>query len=153
MRNQRTPLSAEKALEMMENLCARAEYSSGEIRDRLYRKGLPQSQITQIVERLCRNRFIDDARFARAFVHEKVTYSGWGRAKIVASLIQKRLDRDIINQALEEIDQEVYQANLKRILDAKLRTFDDPDAYESRAKAFRHAAGRGYEPDLISKFL
>ncbi len=153
MKAARRPLTPEQALDRMEALCARAEYSSGEIREKLYGKGLTPAQIDEIIESLVRRRFIDDARFAAVFVRDKVAYSGWGRMKISAALYQKRVARDIIAAALDEIDMDVYTERLRSLIRAKLSTFSDPTSYDSRAKAFRHAASRGFESDLIARYL
>lgn len=95
---------------------------------------------------LCRARFVDDERFARAYVLEKVRVSRWGRVKIRLGLVAKRIDRDIIEVALEEeIDSREYEGNLIEILRAKMRTIDDPDSYEGKTRLFRHGVMRGYE--------
>lgn len=150
---QKKPISLEAATVRAENLCARAEYSTGEIRERLRRWGLPAADSERLISSLIARRFIDDGRFARAFVREKVEFARWGRCKIAAALYQKGIPSSLTNEALAEIDEEKYMQNLADLLSAKRRSLPDPDTYESRARLFRHAATRGYEPTAISKAL
>ncbi|MDE5959059.1 MAG: RecX family transcriptional regulator, partial [Muribaculaceae bacterium] len=82
-------------------------------------------------------------------------YSRWGRLKISQALRLKRVDREYIDEALdEEIDQQVYEANLLALLRAKLRQLpDSDDEYAICGKLMRFAAGRGFEPSLIMRVV
>ncbi len=146
-------LSVEEALMRSEELCARAEHCSGEIREKLYRWGVAAGEHDRIIDSLIDRRFVDDERFARAYARDKMEFGGWGRRKIAAALYQKRVDRQIISEALEELDQDKYIAKLKAIIDVKRRSMSEPDTYESRTRLFRHAASRGFEPELIAGVL
>lgn len=147
------PITPEAALIKAEELCARAEHSSGEINDKLIKWGIIPNEAAKIIERLRTTRFIDDARFARAYARDKVEYSHWGKRKISLGLWQKRIARDIITEALDEIDQQRYEAALLTTIRSKARSLPDADSYEGRTKIFRHAVSRGFEPDLVARFL
>lgn len=149
-------ISAEAALEWAEDLCSRAEYSSGEIRGRLLRKGLSAADADRIVDLLVDLRFIDDARFARAFIRDKVSFARWGRKKIVAALYQKRVTRGIIEECMEEIDGDEYMKRLVEVIESKLRSMslDIEDLqYDDKVKIYRFAASRGFESSSISRAL
>lgn len=133
-----------------EELCARAEHSSGEIRQKLYRWGVGEDDRDAIIESLERRRFVDDARFAAAFVRDRVEYAGWGRHKIALALYQKRVDRDIIDAALDEVDMEHYRERLQELMERKCRSMAAPESYESRTKLYRWAVSRGFEPELVA---
>ncbi len=149
----RKPVSPENALRRLEELCARSEQCTGESRKKLYNWGIAANDAEQIVKSLIGRRFIDDRRFCHAFVRDKLMFSHWGKRKIKLSLIQKRVGKDIIDEALEQIDESTYYDILKKIVLAKARTINDADTYEGRTKLFRFAASRGFEPDLISKVI
>lgn len=150
---QRRPITAEVAYTRLEALCNRAEHSSGELRKRLRTWGIAPSVAERIIERLQANRLLDDARFARMFVREKIEYCGWGRRKIAVALYTKGVDRDTAAEALDDIDLESYDRHLLSIVGRKLRSLPEPNSYESRTKAFRFAVGRGFEPDRVIKAL
>ena len=147
------PLTPDAAQVRAEELCARADYSSGEIRERLIRWGIYPDEADRIVERMIDSRFIDDERFAHAFARDKIEYSRWGKRKVALSLYQKRVDRDIINDVLDEIDEEKYEAVLAAVLATKRRSIEEPDTSEGRTKLFRHAVSRRFEPDLVAKII
>lgn len=149
-------MTAEAARVWAEELCSRAEYAGGEIRERLIRKGLAPNVADRIVDALVETRFIDDRRFARAFVRDKVRYSHWGKRKVMLALYQKRVDRDIIDDALSEIDEEEYIGGLATLLRSKLRSIGDGDdtlSYETKTKLYRFAASRGFESSAISRAI
>lgn len=147
------PLTPDAARIRAEELCARADYSAGEIRERLIRWGIFPSDADRIVDALIDTRFIDDERFARAFVRDKIEFARWGKRKIALALYHKRVARDIINETLDDYDEASYLAALDAVLASKRRTIAEPDTYEGRTKLFRHAASRGFEPDLIAAAL
>ena len=147
------PLSADAALDYARDLCARAEYAPYEVRQRLFRRGLPTADIDKIIDLLIDERYLDEERFARAFSHSKVEYAGWGRRKIAAALAQKRIPAAIITDALASIDPKIYIARLQAVIAAARRRDPEPDTYQGRTRIFRHAASRGFEPDIIARFL
>ena len=107
----------------------------------------------RILASLVKRRFIDDSRFAAAYVRDKLEYGGWGRRKIALGLYQKRVARDIIAAALADIDPDAYAARLADLLARKRRTIAEPDTYDGRTRLFRWAASRGFEPDLVASAI
>lgn len=147
-------LTPQEAYSKLVDLCSAGEYSTGEALERLRGWGLTGAPAFNIVQRLVNGRFIDDERFARAFVRSKVNYSAWGRVKIRSALIQKGIERELIDVALEEeIDLDVYYSNLASALRSKARLMPRELDADCKAKLLRFAAGRGYEPGLVMEML
>lgn len=96
---------------------------------------------------------MSDERFARSFVRDKYRLSMWGRRKIVNELMTKRVDAAYIRQALDEIEEDSYTENARRIIKAKMRSIKDVNTYDGRTKLFRYAVGRGYEPSLVASII
>ena len=107
---------------------------------------LPQQQVELIVRSLLDERFIDDERYARAFVRDKYRFNGWGRAKITAALRTKGIEAAVIDEALGEIDDEEYEKVMTQALAAKVRTLAGREPRAARDALVRFAASRGYEP-------
>lgn len=147
------PISAATALNRLEALCSRSEQCTGEARKKLTAWGINHNDAEKIVASLIQRRFIDDHRFCRAFVRDKIMFAHWGRRKITLSLIQKRVDRNIIAEAINEIDETEYLAILKKIVLAKAKTIEDAETYDGRTCIFRFAVSRGFEPALVSKVI
>lgn len=149
----RRQISPEAALERAEALCARAEYSEAEILKKLASWGVAQSKAGEIVSALVDCGFIDDRRFAIAFVNDKVELARWGRRKISAGLYQKGISRDIIDEAIDYIDEATYRRNLLELIKSKGGTLDDPGSYEGKTKILRFMMSRGFESGAVIKIL
>lgn len=144
-------MSAEAALERLEAQCAMSEYCTHEVKEKLYRWGVPSSAHAGILGRLVAGRFVDDRRFARAYVRDKSVYGKWGRRKIAMGLMAKHIERDISDEAMDEIDEDRYYDNLCSILRAKMRTVKAESDYELRMKLYQRGAQSGYESSLVSR--
>lgn len=119
----------------------------------LERHGAEKPDIESIINNLVKEGFIDESRYARAFVHDKVRFAKWGRVKIAQALWQKRIPQDITDAALESIEDDEYLAALKDVVKAKFRTVKGATEYERKMKTMRSVCSRGYEPALVRKLL
>ena len=144
------PLDPARALVRAEELCARAEHSTGEISRKLYQWGVASDEADRIIDSLTGRRFLDDRRFAAAYVRDKLEYGGWGRRKIALGLYQKRVARDIAADALAAVDEDAYARRLADLLARKRRTIAEPDTYDGRTRLYRWAVMRGFEPALVA---
>ena len=138
---ERTELSKAEWLDKAEGYCARSEHCAADVRRKLYEWGVPADFSDEIVEKLYARDFLNDARFCRAYVHDKVEYQSWGRMKIQAGLRALSLPEKDIREALEGIDETVYRKNL-RILIASRRG-------DSEEKRMRFLLQRGFSFDEI----
>ena len=94
MKEDKKEISEQSALQRLAALCSRGEHSSGEMLEKMRRWGLSEEAQARIMERLLRDRYVDDERFAHAFVNDKVKYNKWGRRKIEQALWQKGVDEE-----------------------------------------------------------
>lgn len=145
------PYSAEQAYSKIASACVAKELCSYDIARKLKQWGVDNTQQLEVIERLKSEKFQDDARYVRAYVHDKVMFERWGRQKIRQSLAMKNLTGSVVNEALENIDQELYMDNLKNLLQQKRRSLTDDDEYQQAVKMMRYAAGRGYTFDEIKQ--
>ena len=137
-------------LSRMMRLCARSEHCCADIRHKL--AGLTPDEREEVLGTLCREGYLDDARFARAFARDKSSLQGWGNLKISVALQQKGISPEAVAAALEEIDTNAAASRLEQLLRTKwtaLRGETDPRKRE--AKLLRYALGRGYSYDQIRK--
>ncbi len=147
------PVSEKEAIVRLEALCARSEHCESELADKLRRWAIDPATAIQIIESLRKRRFVDNRRFAVSYVRDKYRFARWGVRKITIGLRAKRISREIIDEALGEIDREEYTDGLRHILRHKASTMPDADTFDGRTRLFRFAAARGFEPDLIAKIL
>lgn len=148
------PLTPNEAYVRLGALCARSEQCAADVLRRCRAWGLNAAQAAALVERLRRERYLDEARYCRAFVHDKALIEGWGPQKIIYTLAAKNLPRAQITGALAEIDPDVFARNLNAALAHKLRTLPPAlpaDARYRRLMAF--ATGRGFGAEAAAVWI
>lgn len=132
-----------KLLSRLERLCARAEYCSSDIRRKALKALEGDAEAAErVVAALVRDRYVDDRRYAGAFVREKSALQGWGEAKLRFMLAGKGIDREVIADALTEIDADKAAARLDKLIAAKARTLEGDPAI--RLKLLKFGLSRGY---------
>lgn len=147
-------MTFDQALSRASALCAQSEKCVSEIRDKLIGWGIMGDDLDRLLETLIAQGFIDEARYAQAFVNDKFRFQHWGRVKIRFSLRSREIDDALISQALEEkIDDDAYQEACDAVVADKLRGLKQPLSQADRARIFRFAAQRGFEAGCISRSL
>lgn len=150
-------------------LCAAAEYCILDMRRKMSRWLLvpdgsksvdtnadesdQQALADAVIVRLVKEGFIDERRYAHAFVRDKFRYNRWGSTRISQELRMRRIDSSIISEALEEIDEDDCLATLRQLIDRKRPSVKGRSDYEIRGKLIRFALGRGYSMDDILKVM
>lgn len=152
-RCERRTKTAAEALQSLMRLCARAEKSSGDALRLMHTWGVPERERQGVLERLVAQRFIDDRRYAEAYVREKTGLSGWGARKIATHLRQKGVDNTIITATLATLDVDDTRRHLKERLERKLRTIKATTEYDLRGKLLRHALSAGYGYDIAKDVI
>ena len=140
--------TAEQALLSLMRMCARSERSSGDALRLMKRWGVADDAARKVLSKLQADRFIDDARYAEAFVRDKLNLSGWGAYKIKTALRSKGVSKEIIDEVVAPmIDNTDMAERLEEIMRRRMRTLKYSSAYDAKTKLIRFAASRGYELD------
>ena len=147
-------LTPAEALARAAALCDKCEQCSPDIIRKLAAWGISASDTAKIIERLRQTRYLDDMRFARAYAHDKMAYSGWGRNKILQGLWAKRLGREYIEASCDGLDEEEYNDIARRVIRSKVRSLPEGlSTYENRMKVMRFGVQRGFEARLVSQII
>lgn len=147
------PITEQQALLKLTALCASSEHCSQEMEDKMKRWELPEDAIARNMEFLIKHQFVDDARFARFFINDKVKYNKWGRRKVEQALWMKHIPKELSDPVFEEMEDEVYLETLRPMLQNKYKTIKAKNDYERSMKLIRFALGRGYSMDIIRKCI
>ena len=145
--------SPEEALAALMALCARAEHSQGEMLQKMRQWQISEQDQAAIMQRLIDQHFVDDQRFARAFVKDKRLYAKWGPRKIDQALRTKGIDQDTRRDALDEISGEQWLETLQPLLDAKRRQTHADNQWELNGKLVRYALSRGFTYPIIRQCI
>ncbi|MBR1652711.1 MAG: RecX family transcriptional regulator [Alloprevotella sp.] len=146
-------LTAESLYAWAAGRCSRSEYCRNEMERKMREKGADAALARTTVQRLVDEGYVDDARFARAFVHDRTLYERWGRQKTRQALLMRGLNSSDIDNALHTIDEEQYVQTLRTLLEAKARTLRAESPYLLRQKLLRFATSRGFETHLVMENL
>ena len=138
---------------LAERYCSGAEHCCLEVRAMLERHKAESGDIDRIIKHLITEGYIDESRYSRAFVHDKVRFAKWGRAKIAQALWQKRIPQGIADEALASIDEDEYMAALKDVVQSRYRQTKGATEYERKMKTMKTVCSRGYEPALVRKVM
>lgn len=134
-------------------LCAQAEHCQQKMRDKMKRWEMAPEVQERVIARLIKERYIDDERYARAFVKDKIRYNKWGRRKVQQGLWMKRIDDSIQQRVLNEVDDAEYLTVLKPLLEQKAKSIKAESDYERNRKLVRFALARGFTFDIIRQCL
>lgn len=134
-------------------LCAKAEHCQYEMLQKMGHWELSEEAKARVMQRLLKERYIDDERYAHAFVKDKIHYNKWGRRKVEQALWQKHIDEDIRKRVLDEVDDDEYLNILRPLLKQKRKSIKANSDYELNQKLMRFALGRGFTFDIIRQCL
>lgn len=138
-----------EAKSKLEALCAYQERCSQELERKMRTWGLDQEDRDALLADLISNNFLNEERYAEAYVSGKVNIKRWGKTKIRQHLKQKAISDYSIKKAIERIEDEVYFGNLRRLTEHKYNTLKGPDDYNKKVKLYRYLSGKGYETEYV----
>ena len=142
----------QKVADRMRALCSRREYCRKDVMKKVMTAlDGDVAKAEEVVAKLVEERYVDDLRYATAFARDKASITGWGEAKIRYMLSSKGIDRELIAQALDEVDDKRAETRLEKLMENKVRSLkDDP---QRRLKLLRFGLGRGYSYDQVTEMI
>lgn len=147
------PMPASKALLQLSALCAASEQCEADLRTKMRRWMVSEPDADSVISQLRDQHFISDERYARAFVHDKFAFNGWGPRKIAFQLAQKGIGKATIQAVLAETPAEAWAQKLEELLRAKAREVANRPPQLARAALLRFAASRGFDADVTYRTL
>jgi len=132
--------------------------SEREIRQNLSKHEIPDDVIEETLERLRRNGFANDKKFASAWVENRNTFRPRGRRALAMELRQKGIEDTTIEFALEDLDEDAlaYEAGLKKarkLKGAALSSSKGLEWSEFRKKMSDFLARRGFSYSVIAPIV
>jgi regulatory protein len=145
--------TALQALAKAQDWCAYQERCQQEVRDKLYSYGLHQADVENLISKLISDNYINEERFAKAYVGGKFRIKKWGKNKIKAGLRARKISEYCMKIAFKEIDETEYIKTLKKLLESKAKLLKEKNAVRKKYKLLSYAASKGYEQSLIMEIL
>ncbi|MCG6188645.1 regulatory protein RecX [Maribellus maritimus] len=151
MSNEET--NKKQVISNMAALCSRSEQCSPDIYKKIIAAGLTDEEAVEILNYLKQEKYIDDERYVNAYVAEKFKINKWGRIKMKYYLRMKGLPDDVIQNGLESIDEKKYIDLLLKTMKEKARKIKNKSKFEKMGQIIRYTQSRGFEPELIHRYM
>ena len=133
--------------------CSLAERCLFDVKKKIKPANLSDEEEKRIFDKLLKEKFIDEKRFSRCFVHDKFKLNRWGRIKIIYELRLRGIKQSDYQEAIEAIDEDEYSAVLKELIVKQKRSVKGRSPQDVYQKLYRYASARGFEPALITGIL
>jgi regulatory protein len=141
-------LNYRQALTKAMALCSQSERCRFDIITKLRQWELSEEEIAEAVDYLVKEHFLDEERFVRFYVNDKLRFNKWGKVKLTYLLRQKQIPEDIIREALSQINDELYIKTLRNLLISKVKSVKGASGYERKGKLAVFAQSHGFEAEL-----
>ena len=129
----------------LERYCAYEDRCSYQIQKKLSDSLLSEKEKETIIIGLLQDKFLDDTRFAYAYVSGKSRIKKWGAYKIRKGLLFYQIEKTIIEKAMKELDSTEYLKNLKDLMERKMALLHAvKNPYEKKVKIIRFLTSKGY---------
>ena len=145
--------SESEMLNTMARFCSLSERCLSDVRQKIKAEGLSEDAEKRIIDRLIKEKFVDEERFCRSFVNDKFKFNHWGRIKICYELKKRNIRPDLYNDAIYSIDETEYISVLTGMLKAKARTVKGHSSQDVFQKLCRYASAKGFEMPVIINTL
>jgi regulatory protein len=129
------------------HFCDYQERCVHEVHEKLLSMEAEKADISAIIKILEAENLLNEGRYARAFAKGKLRSNKWGKNKIKAALQIKRIKPELIQKALEEIDEGEYLEILNQIIENK--QVKAPNERMEKAKKAQYAIQKGFESGLV----
>ena len=136
-----------------ESYCAYQERSQQEVRNKLYDWGLWPNEVEEVISELIGNNFLNEERFAKAYVSGKFNIKHWGKIKIKQGLKLKKITDKMILSALNTIDYDDYLKTILHTAEKKLPLISEKEPYKRKYKLITYLMSKGFENHLILEVL
>lgn len=145
----------EKYLTSAYRFLARRPRSEKEVRDNLIKKRATPEIIEVIIESLKKQRFLNDTEFARWWIRQRRTFSQRGKHLLRLELIQKGINKDIIETVLSEsVEEEASDLEQARqLLSKKIKKYQGVEKEEIYRKLGGFLARKGFSWDTIKRVI
>ncbi len=137
-----------QALTKAMGMCSQSERCRFDIIVKLRQWELTDEEISDALDYLVKERFLDEERFVRFYVNDKLRFNKWGKVKLSFMLRQKKIPEELIKAALSQVENEFYEKILNDLLSSKVKSVKGASGYERKAKLAVFAQSHGFEAEL-----
>jgi regulatory protein len=139
----------EEAKKKLEHYCAYQERCYKEVTQKLMQMQMIPEARDHIIVHLLEHNFLNEERYAKAFVSGKFNMKKWGKQRLILELKQKDISNYNIDSALKIIDEVDYFRAFNQLAEKKLESIKEPDKFKKKKKLIDYLLYRGWETHLV----
>lgn len=137
----------------IEHYCAYQERCHEEVITKLKSLKLADDQIDEYIVHLIEHNYLNEERFACAFVRGKHNIKKWGKIRLTNELKSRKISKFIIDKALKEITIEDYTNNFNMLAEKEWEAIKESNSQKKKRKFCDYLLRKGYESNLIFEKL
>lgn len=150
MQEKKAIITTFQALEKLRKYCAYSERSHFDVRSKLKQWNIDEIASESIISSLIEERFLNEERYAEAYVQGKIRINHWGKNKIKQGLRQHKISEPCIKRAFAKIDFDEYIEILIKEGLKKLK-LSKGNNLQKQQKTIQFLISKGFEFDLIKE--
>ena len=143
----------QEILNSLYRYCSGSEKCRSDIELFLYKFDLGKNELAEAIKHIEDNNFINETRYAEAFVNDKLKFNKWGRIKICYALKSKKINDKIIESAIATINEDIYSEILYSVLKKKLLQISGKEKSKQKLLILNFGMSRGFESENIMNVL
>lgn len=124
-----------------------------EIRDYLKRKNVDGEDIEYIIDKLIKDKYLDDNHFCECFIKDKLKFTTMGEHKIIYELKKHNISEEIINQNKHLIIKDILIEKIDKMITKQISSNHKLDKQKLRNKLYNYLLASGYTSSLIVERL
>ena len=146
----RKSYTLEQALYRLQRYCAYQDRCHIEVERKLTEmRMIPQAK-EQIIMSLIEDDYLNEERFALAFVKGKFRIKKWGRIRLKAELKKRKISKYLIKSALEQISEKDYLFTFEELANRKANSIKADSILLKKKKLADYLIYRGWESSLVN---
>lgn len=115
----------------------------------LLKKEATSDEVEVVINKLLEIGYLDDDRFTKAYIKDKLNFTMMGDYKIKMELNRLGVDSLIIEENINEIDDSVIEDKIKKIIEKDIRTNKKYSGIALKNKIYNHLLTQGYSKDKV----
>lgn len=137
------------------NLLSRRNHSVKELERKLLQRRIEKDIINEIIADLIKSNFLNDEKFAREYLEEKLRLKNVGLVKIKNDLYARGINREVIKAILNEKSELDETENAFNLIQKKLKSFNKKttDPRKLKQKVYSFLLLKGYNYDTIESVM
>ena len=124
-----------------------------ELKDYLKNKEEDTTITEEVIDKLIDNKYLDDDRFTKAFIKDKLNFTNWGDYKIKNELKRLGVNEEIIYNNISNIDNNIYYERISKIIDKDISTNKKYNGIKLKNKIYNHLLTLGYSKEKVISII